>query len=263
MKKILICSILFLAVAFTPVAANDGSDNASVKANSGDTKDEARANSKAGDVVLHFSAPGPSPRDLAWDGKYLWLVDDGTDTIYKLDPNDGTVLMSFDSPGSQPCGLTWDGAHLWNSDDSSHNIYKIDPITGLAISTIDAPVTTVKGEASPLGGLAWDGEFLWSGWIAGWSSRMNQVDCQDGSIERFYFTKGYPRALASNSKWLWNATDNGGLRSGIIYKYDISNGSFISQCDTPGLFPSGLAFDGQCLWCADEMTKTIYKLVAK
>ena len=253
MKKILIVMMLFTSVAIVSALADENPDNA----------DRANADSRMGDIVLQFSAPGPSPQDLAWDGKYLWLVDDSAGMVYKLSPEDGTVLMSFSSPGSKPCGLAWDGSRLWNSDDFSHKIYELDPVTGQVITTIDAPVTTAKGGVSPLGGLAWDGENLWSGWVAGWSSKMNQTDSRNGSIIKSYFTKGYPRALTSNNKWLWSATDNGGHRSGIIYKYDISNGMFITQCDTPGFYPTGLAFDGQWLWCVDKMTKTIYKLTAK
>ena len=216
-----------------------------------------------GDVVLSFASPGPSPQDLAWDGKYLWVVDDSTDRIYKLDPSDGTVLLSFASIGPGPRGLTWDGKYLWNSDDSSHKIYKMDSAKGKEVSAIEAPFMKIKRGISPLGGLTWDGNYLWSGWIAGWSSRMNQVNPKDGSIIKFYFTKGFPCALASDGKFLWSATDNRGIRLGIIYKYNLSNGRYVSHFDTPGFHPTGLASDGQWLWCADKKTKKIYKMALK
>lgn len=41
-------------------------------------------------VVLSFPSPGPSPQDLAWDGNYLWCVDDSTDSLYKLNKIDST-----------------------------------------------------------------------------------------------------------------------------------------------------------------------------
>jgi DNA-binding beta-propeller fold protein YncE len=210
-----------------------------------------------------FSSPGPTPHGLAWDGTHLWVVDDGADTIYKLDAASGTVLSSFSAPGSDPRGLAWDGTHLWTTDNSTLQIYKLDPDRGTVLDTLDAPVQRDTGLAPELGGLAWDGEHLWCGVIAGWSSKMIEVDPSDGSAGRSYFTKGYPRALASDGTFIWNATDNSGRRSGIIYKYMLSDGMYVSQCDTPSRYPTALAHDGQHLWYADRETQIIGRLAAE
>ena len=217
---------------------------------------------KPGDIILEFPSPGSSPGGLAWDGTHLWLADDGTDTIYKLDPTDGRVLFSFQSPGSAPRGLVWDGHHLWHADNATRKLHRVDRVTGATLSTLDEPATTSKARLPELGGLTWDGRHLWSGTVDGWSSRMNEMDPTDGSTKRFFFTKGYPRALATDGTFIWNATDNGGMRLGIIYKYRLSDGLFVSQFDTPGFYPTGLAWGGNYLWCVDRETKTIYKLAA-
>jgi len=217
---------------------------------------------QAGAIILQFSSPGQSPCGLAWDGKHLWVADDGTETIYKLDPSDGSVLSSFDSRGSQPRGLVWDGQHLWHSDNAARELYKLDRATGAVLSTIEAPATPAKTRVPELGGLTWDGKHLWCGTVDGWSSKMNELDPKDGSVKRSFFTKGYPRALATDGTFIWNATDNGGKRLGIVYKYKLADGLYVSQFDTPGYYPTGLVYDGQCLWCVDRETKTIYKLAA-
>ncbi|UCC29440.1 MAG: hypothetical protein JSU86_14705 [Phycisphaerales bacterium] len=217
---------------------------------------------RPGDIILQFSSPGSSPCDLAWDGTHLWLADDGTDTIYKLDPSDGSVLSSFQSPGSQPRGMIWDGTHLWHSDNGTRKLYKLDRATGVVLSAIDAPATHAVVRVPELGGLTWDGEHLWCGTVDGWSSRMNEIDPNDGSLQRFFFTKGYPRALATDGTFIWNATDNEGHRVGLVYKYNLSDGLYVSQFDTPGFYPTGLTWDGQDLWCVDRETQTIYKLAA-
>ena len=172
----------------------------------------------AGDVVLQFPAPGPSPSGLAWDGQHLWLADESTDTVYKLDPANGKVLASFKAPGTEPRGLVWDGQHLWNLDNGTRQLYKLDRAKGAVLATLKAPVLRTQGRTPELSGLAWDGKCLWTGIVAGWSSRMNQVDPTDGSVKQFHFTKGCPRALASDGTFIWNATDNGGKRLGIVYK---------------------------------------------
>jgi streptogramin lyase len=134
-------------------------------------------------IVTSFPSPGPSPQELAWDGQFLWVADDSTDLIYKLDPSNGNVLLSFSAPESEPRGLTWDGAHLWLSDNQATKIYKFDvsgPSLGTPTSSIDAPVINLGTRGhSPIGGLAWDGEYLWCGNIAGLSSRMNRINPTD------------------------------------------------------------------------------------
>ncbi|MCP4633434.1 MAG: lactonase family protein [candidate division Zixibacteria bacterium] len=218
---------------------------------------------KPGEVILQFSSPGPCPQGLAWDGEYLWVADDSTDTIYKLNPLDGTVIHSFASPGSKPRGLAWGNSHLWSLDDSDKKIFELDPTTGHQMSSLEAPIIVLKKGASPLGGLAWGGQNLWSGVIAGWSSKMNRLDMSDGSVKTFHYTKGVPRALASDGRFLWSATDNRGHNFGTIYKYNLSNGIYVSHIKTPGYYPTGLAFDGQHIWCGDKETKTIYKFELK
>jgi streptogramin lyase len=215
-----------------------------------------------GDILLQFQSPGSSPCDLAWDGTHLWLADDGTGMIYKLDPADGGVLASFTAPGLEPRGLVWDGKQLWHTDNAARKFYTLDRSTGATQTSMDVKVAQTSQRLPELGGLTWDGHHLWQGMVNGWSSRMNQVDPRDGSITRSVFTMGYPRALATDGTFIWNATDNDGRRLGIIYKYKLSDGLFVSQFDTPGFYPSGLAFDGQCLWCVDRATKTVYKLAA-
>ena len=215
-----------------------------------------------GDILLQFPSPGTSPCGLTWDGTHLWLADDGTDTIYKLDPSNGSVLSSFKSPGASPRGLVWDGTHLWHADNATRKLHQLDRTTGAEASGINAPVTDTQPRVAELGGLTWDGRHLWYGTVNGWSSKMNRIDPSKVSVERFFFTKGYPRALATDGTFIWNATDNGGRRIGLVYKYNLSDGLFVSQFDTPGFYPTGLAFDGQSLWLVDRETKTIYKLAA-
>ena len=244
-KLALAVGVMFIVAVTTPHAALSGDQSP-----------------KPGDVILKFTSPGSNPSGLAWDGTHLWLADDGTNTIYKLDPTDGRVLSSFKSPGSSPRGLVWDGNHLWHADNATRKVHQLDRATGAALSAIGEPATPPKARLPELGGLTWDGRHLWCGTVDGWSSRMNEMDPKDGSTKRFFFTKGYPRALATDGTFIWNATDNEGHRVGIVYKYNLSDGLFVSQFDTPGFYPTGLAFDGQNLWCVDRVTKTIYKLAA-
>lgn len=220
-------------------------------------------NPTPGQILTQFAAPGPSPVGLAFDGKHLWVGDDQTDKLYQLDPQTGKVLATLDAPGGELRGLAFDGQNLWTSDNASRRLVRLDRSQGRVLARIAAPVLPLRNQPQELGGLCWDGKHLWSGIVAGFSSRMNQVDPQTGAVRKFYFTKGYPRALACDGTYLWNATDNAGRRAGLIYRYRLSDGLFVSQLDTPGDWPSGLAVDGKSLWVVDRETKQIYRLAAE
>jgi len=206
---------------------------------------------------------------LAWDGNYLWVVDDSTDMIYKLDPSTGKVLLSFATPGLEPKGLACDGKHLWLSENRTAKIYKFDlsnKSLNTPISAIDAPVIKLgRRGRSPISGLAWDGQYLWSSYFAGYSTKIVKVDPKDGSILGGDFIYGVPIGLASDGTYIWYADDRGGRGLGVIFKYRIHNNDlwWVSNFEIPLYFPTGLAWDGAYLWIADRGTKRIYKVVIK
>jgi len=103
-------------------------------------------------TAASFASPDTDPRDLAWDGQYLWLVGSSADKIYKLTTT-GTVVASFASPDSIPCGLAWDGQYLWLVVISTDKIFKLTT-TGTVVASFASP------DANPYG-LAWDGQYLW------------------------------------------------------------------------------------------------------
>ena len=78
----------------------------------------------SGKVIKSFASPGVIGEGLAFDGKYLWHCDRGTDLIYQIDLN-GKVIKSFPSPAGDPTGLAFDGKYLWHCDQASNLIYQI------------------------------------------------------------------------------------------------------------------------------------------
>ena len=159
--------------------------------------------------------------------------------------------------------MTWDGSYLWCSDDDSIKIYKIDPTDGSIISSITAPHIILRGGFhSPISGLAWDGQYLWSSYFAGYSTKIVKVDPKDGSILGGDFIYGVPIGLASDGTYIWYTDDRGGRGLGVIFKYRIHNNDlwWISNFEIPLYFPTGLAYEDGHLWLADTGVDSIYKL---
>lgn len=126
-----------------------------------------------GAVLTTFTAPGPQPWGMTFDGTYLWVVDFAERRISKLDPSTGAELATYPTPdpvgGAK--GVTWDGTYLYVMGWTSPTIYRMTT-EGELVDTIAIP----EGG----GGIAWDGTHFWvpggpgilrydaTGALAGW-----------------------------------------------------------------------------------------------
>ena len=108
-----------------------------------------------GRIVHTVDAPVSSPVSLAWDGKYLWCIDDIADKLIQFDPNDGTTIREFLTPSTNAQGITFDGKYLWISDRGRDEIYMVEPATGSVILITKAPGPYTRD-------LAFDGKYLWN-----------------------------------------------------------------------------------------------------
>ena len=203
---------------------------------------------KVGDILKVIKTPGPRPTGLAYDGKSLWLSDESTDKIYKIDPDSGAVLKSFDSPGHHPEGLAWDGKYLWHIDSGEKLMYKLNPETGIAL-------TILESNASNPRDLAWDGEYVWI--IDHKSNILLKVSPVDGMmVQNFPSPAGEPTGLTFDGKYLWVADRS----QDRIYLVNPADGMCLSSLRSYGPFSYGLAWGGDALWNVDYENDEIYKI---
>jgi transglutaminase-like putative cysteine protease len=203
---------------------------------------------RVGDVLKIIKTPGPLPTGLAFDGQNLWLADDFTDKIYKIDPQTGRVLSSFDSPGHHPEGLAWDGSCLWHIDSGERLMYKLDPETGRALSVLESNSPNPRD-------LAWDGEYIWI--VDFRSDTLLKVSTVDGMmVQTFASPAAEPTGLTYDGKYLWVADRT----EDRIYLVDPADGLCLSSLRSYGPFPSGLAWAGDTLWNVDCENDEIYKI---
>jgi transglutaminase-like putative cysteine protease len=209
---------------------------------------EANIFAYTGEVDTFFSTPGPCPTGLTFCGKYLWVVDRKTDSLYAIRPEDGTVHKSLPAPGYQPVGLAWDGKYLWCLDNEENLIFKIDPQTGTALKTISAPSSSPRD-------LAWDGKFLWV--ADNRAKEIYKISTEDGTtIITLPAPSSYAEGLAYDGKYLW-VSDRITNR---IYMVTPDKGEVILFFDAPAPYARGLAWDGKYLWNVDYQTDKLYKI---
>ena len=212
--------------------------------------------------IPSFDTPYNNPSGLAWDGRYLWLSDDTSDSwicsekgkIIKIDPNNGNVIKVFESPGCDPDGLAWDGNYLWVTDNINHSdrkIFKIDPIDGNITESIVSP------GGKPYG-LAWDGNYLWVTDLA--TDKIYRINLNDETFLTINSPSEDSRDLAWDGSYLWLADGT--------YKYNEKKKIFkiepsigvVEYFEPHGPSPDGLAWDGNFLWIVDNDDQKIYKI---
>ena len=108
-----------------------------------------------GKILATFTAPGPSPMGLAFDGEAMWVSDRKDRKIFRVDPKDGHVLFSIAFDGDLG-GCGWDGKCVWQADQGSRTISQIDCETGEITKAIRAD--HALGE---LAGVWCEGDAIW------------------------------------------------------------------------------------------------------
>lgn len=248
---------LFRIIIFFIVLTNLGTLNLYASA-------EKKKEIKHGTVIKEIRAPGIVPEGIAFDGKYLWVVDlnleeDLMPTIYQISSEDGKILSFFPAPGKFPEGLSFDGHYLWNidlnttSDAGEPLIYKINLDLKRATVAFSAP-ELYPGSISA--GITWDGKYLWCAEAN--THNIFKIDSLSGRvIYKFKAPAMYPSGLVFKEGFLWMSS----ILTQRIYKIDPKDGEVIYSFCHPGTYPYGLAFEGEYLWSGDYLNNTLYKMI--
>jgi len=54
---------------------------------------------ETGKALIILESNSPNPRDLAWDGEYLWIADFRSDTLLKVSTVDGMMVETWRAGG--------------------------------------------------------------------------------------------------------------------------------------------------------------------
>lgn len=212
---------------------------------------------------------------IAWQGKYLWVLDGEKKKIDQFDPTldkpgpvrslDLTQALDFDLKKLK--GLAFDGKALWVADEAKKTLMKINPEDGKMEKPIKMEIPVDKGFDS-IEGITWDkkAKALWVAIYAGYSSSFNQIDPETGKKTRSVFADCHPRGIATDGEYLWSICYNDKKFPSKIDKRKIQDKEyemFHSRTfvkDIPKeAEPNGLVFDDTHLWYADRETKTVIR----
>ena len=103
-----------------------------------------------------ISSQGSSIGGITTDGEYIWIVDYGSDEVYKYSMT-GSYLGSWDTSGQSgaPYGITTDGLYIWIVDSIDDEVYRYS-IAGVYDNSWD--ISTQSGNSR---GITTDGVYIW------------------------------------------------------------------------------------------------------
>ncbi|MGM0650677.1 MAG: T9SS type A sorting domain-containing protein [Bacteroidota bacterium] len=192
---------------------------------------------------------------LCYDGEYIWLTDNETDSLIAIDKNNGEIITGFPSPLQYDIyGLTFDGQEFWVSSQDS--LHELSHQNGTLLRSIRLPYPI--GNNSFISGLSWVDNNLYCTLYAGYSSKIIGIDVNDTvCIDTIPpHQTASPAGLTFMYNYFWTL----GMNESKIKQINPDNGEY------EGWFPHenfidhfiGITQDNEYIYCSDGLNN-IYK----
>jgi YVTN family beta-propeller protein len=189
-------------------------------------------------------AVGSGAEFSAFDGTHVWVANQFSNTVSKLNISSGSVVGDYPLTGN-PLGIAYDGRSIWVSRFAANDVVALDPATGRVI-------VTVKTDKGP-GFLLYSGNSIW---VANrLASSVQKINASSGQIEGTYKVGKRPAMMASDGTNVWVANSQSRSVSRInaagVKEFSVAAGG-------AGAF--GVAFDGTNVWVSNFFGGSIMKL---
>lgn len=177
---------------------------------------------------------------IAFDGTHLWVTVSGR--VVKIDPNTNTVVADT-FIGDSPAGVAYDGTHVWIAVQADGTVAKVDPATAAVIDTID-----VGAGASAI---TFDGTYLWVTRTN--SDTVVKINRVTSTVVATVPLGINPYAIAFDGAHVWVANHS----DGTISKIDPTTSAVIDVV-TVGGEAWDIAYDGIHLAVASAIEDAVY-----
>ena len=213
-----------------------------------------------------FPAGGNSPFGLAFDGASVWVANNQSNSVSKIDPATGQAVNITLPAGSGPFDVAFDGTNIWVTDNLNGKVSKIVASTGTVVgSGFNTSLVAPVAGSGPVG-IAFDGTSIWVANSA--SGTVSKINPATGAIEaEFQTSVGIPGVLSADASPTGVAFDGANIwvtnnSTGTVSKIDRSNNTFQEFVTNNGqqAQPWGVAFDGTNIWVANGLTNSVSKI---
>ena len=106
---------------------------------------------------------GAAPRDIAFDGKNIWVTNGNDNTVTELKASDGSLVGTY-PVGQQPRGIAFDGENIWVANSLGNSVTKLQASDGAVLDTITVGLNPQS--------VLFDGTSIWVTNSAGQTSIM-------------------------------------------------------------------------------------------
>jgi peptide/nickel transport system substrate-binding protein len=273
--------LLGAAVAAAVLAGGDGEK---VRARLG--ADVVAAIHIADGAVTDAVDVGPSPADLAADGRALWVTNADGRSVSRVDLDDRAVRQTV-AVGSGPAGVAVAAGAVWVANSRDGTVSRIDRSTSTVVDRIRVG-TNPTGVAAGAGAVwvANSGEQtisrvdprsgrattidvhaaptdlavgMGSVWISSSSSRtVSQLDPRSGRVVDVIAVGGGPSAIAVGHGGVWVANTLDGTVSRIA-----PNTPVVAALIPVGNGPNALAVDRRGVWVSEQFGDAVHRIDPK
>jgi len=70
-------------------------------------------------------AVGTNPQDVAFDGTTIWVTNQNSNNVTRINAATGTVVGTPITVGATPNGVAFDGTNMWVANQNSNNVTKV------------------------------------------------------------------------------------------------------------------------------------------
>jgi YVTN family beta-propeller protein len=199
-------------------------------------------------TVLATVSVGKQPEGLAYDGTNVWVANYGSNSVSVINVASASVVATY-AAGTYPGALAYDGSHIWVSSYGTNTLTVLNQSNGVVVNTY-----TFGSPTFGLGALFFDYTNIWVS-----VSSINSVVkilASTGAVEGTYSAGSGPGAMAYDGTNLWIAN----YGANTLTKMLASNGSIVGTVSVSN--PSGVTYDGTNLWVSNYLENTVTGIVA-